>query len=849
MSLGAFVDTWRAFAAAWDAARGTDDSRAQAMLDHVLAEGLPELADPDRASDEVVLACEIALVKSARALDVKAYRAIFPASKSVQRAPYKHFCTSGWKQLINPRIDFDAWWYWSEHLDPTRDDVNPLVHHLAAGQHACLPTLPPASELRPPTSFEPDEPVRRVCLFAGYDPDGIIDDYVVDYVTELSRHADVYFLTDATVSPGELEKLSAVTSGAWAIRHGRYDFGSWSLLARDLVGWDVLETYDEVLFANDSAYLLRPLDEVFATMSARSADWWGIHATKRPYSRDSGDEAPLPLVEAKRRWRAANAIDPIDHLHLSSYFLAFRRPVIADEGFRRRLDAVTTERSKSLVIVKYEVGLSRYLLTRGFDVDTYVDGLYPYLPVYTSDYWSLVEQGFPLLKRNLITENPRRMPGLATWKHQISQRVPSAKVDLYEHNLLRVSADDHLQRSLSVEARSDGTIDYQDPLSWPRLRQEDEGTPTYDHWWAFPVCAYDHTLGGNERAVFEYVRDDPSIKKVILTRSRRVDLAGENVVVVPLMSRAGQEHLIRSRQIFVKHGPQINGHWPVSPLTHNFINLWHGIPLKRFGSASTAVTRDLERTFLRNNGGSRAVIASSRMDQLAMTSAFWPLSYTEIWNTGLPRNDFVTCDADRLPPDLRETEQRLRGEVGDRRLVMFLPTFKDAQAEAYYRFTDADLERLADWMDRHGAVLGVREHMADQAGTYWHQLAPLGSLDLSSRRYPDLEVLYRVASGLISDYSSCLVDFMLTGRPLASFAYDLDHYANRERGLFYDLERVLPGPVCRDFDELAAALDGFFDEPDPTMAEEHAWRRRIFHDHADAGSAARVVGRVKSLYD
>ena len=50
--------------------------------------------------------------------------------------------------------------------------------------------------------------VRRACLFAGYDPDGIVDDYVVDYVTELSRHADVYYLADSTMAPQELAKLS-----------------------------------------------------------------------------------------------------------------------------------------------------------------------------------------------------------------------------------------------------------------------------------------------------------------------------------------------------------------------------------------------------------------------------------------------------------------------------------------------------------------------------------------------------------------------------------------------------------------------------------------------------------------
>ena len=43
-----------------------------------------------------------------------------------------------------------------------------------------------------------------------------------------------------------------------------------------------------------------------------------------------------------------------------------------------------------------------------------IDDLYPYLPIYTTDYWTLLERGFPLLKRNMLSDNPRRMPGLPT---------------------------------------------------------------------------------------------------------------------------------------------------------------------------------------------------------------------------------------------------------------------------------------------------------------------------------------------------------------------------------------------------------------------------------------------------
>lgn len=100
----------------------------------------------------------------------------------------------------------------------------------------------------------------------------------------------------------------------------------------------------------------------------------------------------------------------------------------------------------------------------------------------------------------------------------------------------------------------------------------------------------------------------------------------------------------------------------------------------------------------------------------------------------------------------------------------------------------------------------------------------------------------------MTDYSSCFIDFMLTGRPMLSFAYDYDHYANTERGLFYDLEHVFPGPVCRDFDHLMTGLEQIFLTPGVLDSSSYEWKRQIFFDHVDDGNAWRVVTKVKQLY-
>jgi CDP-glycerol glycerophosphotransferase (TagB/SpsB family) len=845
-----FVERWHAFVRRWDDVRASDPVAAAALVRAVLSDGLTADAytglPPD---DDTVAAAEAAVLGAAGdAFDATGYAA---ANSEELRATgldaLDHFCQKGWRWLRSPRRDFDVWWYWNEHLDPTRVEVNPLVHYVLHGRAAGLATRPGRAPVRPGAP-RLDAGSRRACLFAAYDVDGVVDDYVVAYLTELARHADVYYLADCPMADGELAKLDGIVRGAWAAPHGRYDFGSYARLATELVGWEALEAYDEVLFANDSCYLLHPLDDVFARMDAQATDWWGLQATRADFSRDNGHDEPIPLADAKAMHPVEEDWDPYLRMHLSSYFVAFRRRVVADPGFRRRIEQVSRQEHKGLVILKYEIGLSDHLNNAGYDFAAYVDRLYPFHPLYTPDYFTLLErESFPLVKRLYLGENVKT-PDLYLWKDRIRAVFPDAPVEMMERNLLRVTPADRIYKAHSIRTLPDGTIEDSRPVGKRAFRALDRNAPKFDHWWAFPVCAFDHTFAGNERAVFEEVRDDPAIKKIILTRSRRIGVTGENVVEVPLRSKEGQHYLARARQIFVKHGPFVNAHWPISTTAHNVINLWHGIPLKRFGTASLGLSPEVAQSNMFNNAGSRAVITSSAVDSLAMTSAFYPVGYTDLWPTGLPRNDFVVRPDERLPDDLRAAADRLRAEVAGRRLVLFLPTFKDGQDDSYYHFSDAEIARLGRWAEANDAVIGVREHMADSARTYSRLLAPLNPINVSSRRYPDLEVLYRVADALISDYSSCLVDFQLTGRPVISFAYDLDRYAHSERGLFYDLDEVLPGPVCRTFDDLADALDRVFDEPTPEQREEYEWRRRLFFDHLDDRASARVVRRVKSLY-
>ena len=110
---------------------------------------------------------------------------------------------------------------------------------------------------------------------------------------------------------------------------------------------------------------------------------------------------------------------------MGSYFLVVRSPVIEDAEFRRRLDLVTAQSDKALVVLKYEIGISRYLLLAGYRLATFVDGVLPFHPAYRTSAFELLHRGFPLLKRQFLANNPCDTPGLNHWRRPSLRPVPT----------------------------------------------------------------------------------------------------------------------------------------------------------------------------------------------------------------------------------------------------------------------------------------------------------------------------------------------------------------------------------------------------------------------------------------
>ena len=113
-----------------------------------------------------------------------------------------------------------------------------------------------------------------------------------------------------------------------------------------------------------------------------------------------------------------------------------------------------------------------------------------------------------------------------------------------------------------------------------------------------------------------------------------------------------------------------------------------------------------------------------------------------------------------------------------------------------------------------------------------------GIIDATS--YPDIQELLVAADAVITDYSSCIFDFLFTRKPGFIFAPDRKHYETT-RGLYFPLEES-PFPVAEDNETLCKNIINFDNDLYQKRVEEFLKSRNVVDDgHA----SERVVELIK----
>ncbi len=251
----------------------------------------------------------------------------------------------------------------------------------------------------------------NICIFSHYDKDGIIDNYVINYIKSIfEQKFDIVFVsTSENLSIDEIAKIKEYCRNVIVKENVGYDFGSW---ATGIMHIDKeLNIYKSLLLCNDSVYApLFPLNEMFNKMKDRY-DFWGMT--------DSYEV----------------------HHHLQSYFMVFDRKVFLTDLFKNIWQSYKVYKIKRNIILHYEIGLSQKLIKNGFLMGIYCRYTeLNLLKIRNSSHYNwkkLIDQfRCPMIKVELLRDNPKNID-IDNWKEIICSKTIYS-VELIKNHLKRV---------------------------------------------------------------------------------------------------------------------------------------------------------------------------------------------------------------------------------------------------------------------------------------------------------------------------------------------------------------------------------------------------------------------------
>lgn len=342
----------------------------------------------------------------------------------------------------------------------------------------------------------------------------------------------------------------------------------------------------------------------------------------------------------------------------------------------------------------------------------------------------------------------------------------------------------------------------------------------------------------NSKSVFEYIvneRHDIMENNTIywvaddITSTEHSHLSA-NVQTIKKKSLKGVWLFLRAKYVFGTHGYFKD---VKSPKRQKNVNLWHGCGYKN--------NPQKEKGYRGNYN-----IVTSEL-YIPIHADLFDIEPENVIITGLPRNDVLYKKHQKM--DL------LGINVSDyKRIIIWLPTYRKASighdgvdgsiTDFGYRDLLENAKEINELLVKAGYLLLLKLHPLEEKAETEHE-----DIDTNIRLIPNkrlseegisLYELFGETDVLISDYSSVVIDYLLTGKSVAFVTGDYEAYKNNRGFVFSDMKSVMPGPVIKDKSEFMDYI-GNLDEMNESYDADRKRAVRILHKYTDGNSSKRVV--------
>ena len=337
----------------------------------------------------------------------------------------------------------------------------------------------------------------------------------------------------------------------------------------------------------------------------------------------------------------------------------------------------------------------------------------------------------------------------------------------------------------------------------------------------------------NPRVLFEALRERPGLEHVWLADAAHREAFPAGVEVVDIDGPDARATLESADLLIANTHTEVD--WD-KPAGTTYLQTWHGTPLKRIHhdvlwapeGRLARLDEDVARWDL--------LLSPNPASTPRLRQAF---RYDgEVLESGYPRNDVLSR------PEAETVRKEVRaalGIEGGSRVVLYTPTWRDD--ETFAEGSPAIVLPLDPGVfaramgGTHDLLVRAHYMVTARAAVAAHDSVH----DVSW--WPEVSDLYAAADVLVTDYSSTMFDFAVTGRPVVLLAHDLERFQDTVRGFYFDLLPQAPGPLTRTAEELVDVL-GRLDEVLPEHAERYQRFRETFTVLEDGHATDRVLARL-----
>ena len=237
--------------------------------------------------------------------------------------------------------------------------------------------------------------MKRIAIYAFHHPQGEVPEYVLYKLERLREHVgELVVVCSGAVTPSGRASLERVADVVHVRETRGFDTWAYRCGMGDVVGWEKLASFDEVLLVDSSFYgPLFPFSELFRRMDALDVDCWGITAVNGPAANSPPGDRAVP-----------------DHVHSS--FLAIRRRLVSAPEFRRYWDELPALDTAREAMHEHERRFTAHFRNLGFRVGVYSEEGIPAVADPLMEIPDvLLANRCPILPRRLFLEDSARLHG------------------------------------------------------------------------------------------------------------------------------------------------------------------------------------------------------------------------------------------------------------------------------------------------------------------------------------------------------------------------------------------------------------------------------------------------------